>query len=704
MNRMMLLLAKTNCLLKNLTKTCPLLWPINFLRLWKTHGVNPSLTQQRDAINTLIGDHVQNKLTNLGELVAQSDNFNSFFKSEDGRIRAKAIRSGIEQMLRIQNPNSQIKYNDRGLFVNGDRVEESVIQQFMASMYETAGITGSALAGAIVGRTIGAGLRGPGGLALFGAGIAAGGAGAYSDKVKTMDALDEFIKEDYSRLVIADDILEYAAVDAIAYGVGKVGAIAGRGIAKAMGIGNVKMTNQEIVDILAQETGVSEETLLKRANDFIETRIRDGQEGTTQVMKHGFFGRKKGAGYDPVKYRKLDSADKIFLYLIHTDPKGSGILKSVFDKFPTIEKNMILNSAAYRGKQVKDQLKSFAHIDDATYVEIRDKLAAHQRSLFDQLSETYGGPDLKFTELEQLLLKTPTGVIDGRLHTNIMQAIKANSKDGSISQRKLVDVYRQFRNEASRSTKNQETIDIFKNYLGDNIGGDKVGGIGKDRFLKLLDQEAEYEEIIETSILKAFKNPDLQADEAIRLFQDYNSGITGKVQYRKILDIVGEKNATKIEGAIIDFNLIKNSVQLNRESTDTVIDFVGLSRSLQGFNPITDKSKDMMLFINEQAKVFKNDFNIVRMFSADLNLNPTSGASIATTVIGKLQVEIASRTLELMKAYTPGVTNVYKTARFFRKAALSHFHDNPLNQKNYHELVETLKELEALKAQGLRQQ
>ena len=654
------------------------------------HGVNPSLTSQRNAINTLIGNHVQEKLSELGGLVAEVDNFDSLFKFQGGKQRANAVRGGVEQMLRLSNPGSQIKYTERGLFVNGEKVDESVGQQMIASATEFAGLATAVSGGIVAGRLIGAAT--PLGRAATVVGVAAGGGGAYMDKQHTINKLGEFIQKDFERFQVVDDVLEYAAIDTLFYVGGKA---IGGAVNAFSRLGKVNRTNEEVIDTLVEETGISQETLLKRANDFIDSRIVGGQEGTTKIMNRSLLKKEKHQPHTLKKYKNLSDADKIFLYLIHTDPLGTGVLSNVFDKHNTIRKNMVLNSAAFRGNQIRSELNKNA-IQTKDYERIRDNLMAHQTDLHDRLNGYYGGSvfvDAGEDNVRTMLdTTTPSGILKNKLYGDLMSGISARSKNGKISTSDLVDVYRANYSQAANSTKNKETMEEFKSYIGKIIARDNGGDTeSSTEFLGYLDRLIDFDELVESSILKAFKDPTIKSEQLLGLVQDYNSNVYGGINYNAIKKAIGEEDTTMVERAIIDVQVLNNSVQLNRESQDTIIDFVKLSRDLTNFNPTTANARDMKLFIDEQAKVFKNDANIVNMFSPNLNLNPSSGASIATTVLGKLQVEIASRSLEFIKANTPVVSNRFKTAKFFKEAVLTHFTNDPLDQKSYMELLEYLR-------------
>ena len=657
------------------------------------HGVNPSLTSQRNAINTLIGDHVRDKLSELGGIVGEVDNFNSLFNFEGGRQRAKAVRGGVEQMLKLVNPGSSIQYNDKGLFVNGEKVNESVRQQMMASLGEVIGLGVGTLAGVGMGYIIGRGTPlGRATLGLTALGTASGGGGAYIDKQMTINKLDEFIQADFDRFQVVDDVLEYAAIDTLFYAGGKV---VGGAINAFSRLGKVNRTNEEVIDTLVEETGISQETLLKRANQFIDSRIVGGQEGTTKIMNRKLLRKEKSQTYNLKKYKDLSDADKIFLYLIHTDPLGTGVLSNVFEKHNTIKKNMILNSAAFRGKQIREELDK-SKITKEDYIRIRDNLSAHQTNLHDDLNTFYRGDVFvdAGSESVKFMLDTATksGVIKNKLYGDIMSGVAARAKNGKISTYNLVDVYRANYSQAANSTTNKQTMEKFKEYIRERITADNAGTENAgEEFLGSLDRLIEFDELVESSILKAFKDPTIKADELLGLLQDYNSSVYGGINYNALTKAIGEQDLIKVENAVIDFQVLNNSVNLERESSDTVIDFVKLSRDLTNFTPTTRQAADLKVFIDEQAKVFKNDINIVGMFSPNLNLNPSSGASIAETVLGKIQVEIASRSLEFIKANAPFVQNKFKTAKFFKEAVLTHFTNDPLDQKKYMELLEYLR-------------
>ena len=155
------------------------------------------------------------------------------------------------------------------------------------------------------------------------------------------------------------------------------------------------------------------------------------------------------------------------------------------------------------------------------------------------------------------------------------------------------------------------------------------------------------------------------------------------------MGLTTKENKATVEQAMIEAAVIKNSFDIY-EGVDIeasmIIDFPKLAKELSDFRVSPgSKAYDTLVYIDEMARIYRNDIGIFRAFNDAFQLNPTSGESIATSVWGKARVELASRLYEIIQTQIPGTK--YNFAASIKGPIRKYFSDTPMDQKSYDEIV-----------------
>ena len=120
------------------------------------------------------------------------------------------------------------------------------------------------------------------------------------------------------------------------------------------------------------------------------------------------------------------------------------------------------------------------------------------------------------------------------------------------------------------------------------------------------------------------------------------------------------------------------------------IDFVGLQKTIGDVQFESREAKEVVDIINHFAKIYHNDLGIVAATqAAGTAIEVSSGASIATSVLGKVEVQWASAAYEtILQTLASG--SKYGRAAQVKKALTYFMHSDPLKVKSPRELIKII--------------
>ena len=677
-------------------------------------------------------------LSEFAALDATINNFEMLFDDNETRQQYNKLRRDAERILKLANPSRQIEYRSDGLYVDGKLAEPSIMDEVIASEYEMFGLAAATGIGVTAAKMSRWGRAFPG---YIGTGVGLGfgiaeviGASKLADydRKAALKNLGLFMEQDYmNRRSNEDLILGYLGL-----GAGKVAThgskFLGKGIAKFSNallnlFNRGKFVDDSVIYTLARhgnidpkqlksdtetwikslgKEGDTEVTGVRRTTPIIGTHLKDEQIAMTSHMPKR-------------KIEKLHENDQQFLYFINTNPDATQALAQALKKSPDLAKGFLLKATKERGRIVSEKLKESV-FNTEQFNEIAKVLQTNLQTARN-LQHKY------FVDSKGDALFTNTGLLAEKLSD--VPAIKGSTELGryindkigmtagkqykQISYDELVSIYRdvmsKFSGKESKITADslRQFEDVVVNTIkaGDSKPTQRKNFTGEG-FRFLLQMELTDRNLMERGLGKYLSKKDITLEETVMAFNKYNNaGFTGNPDYRRIMNIVGKftKDSEKdkahkaldaIENGIILSSVVKNSVETldgisGKMNTNTglVIDFPSLAKDLDNFKPSPgSKAYKLKQYIDTTAKLYRNDIGILRAFGQPLQINPASGSSIATSVVGKARVEIASRLYELAQTALPGTK--YEFASATKKPILRYFSDNPLEQKTFDEMVE----------------
>ena len=687
----------------------------NLMIEWQERNLN-----NEAAIATIVDED----LSEFAELDASINNFELLYNDDNSRKQYKKLRKDAERILKLANPSREIQYRSDGLYVDGKLAEPSIMQELLASGNEVIG--GAAIGtGAAVTLTKMTrwGRAFPGRLKLgVGGAIVAGEVFGSSklaelDRSAALNKLGLFMDRDYRNRRKDEDIVLGALGIPLGGAAARGGKFLGKGIAKFSNallnlFNKGKFVDDNVIYTLARHGNIDPDQLKKDTDTWIKSLGKGGDTDVTGVSRtvpmtglHLTDEQVAMTSYMPVKkIKSLHENDQQFLYFINTNPDATQALAQALKKSPELSKGFLLKATKERGAIVKQKLKEFDFNKDQ-FTDIVDALEENAIGIRDAqnsyLVDNTGAAKLTNAGfINQELWDDTTGVpaikADTELGRYINKLVEGNQMGRQISYDELVSMYRKTRDkfDYTTSTVNTYSLDNFREIVSDIVtrGADgKTNPAAKKEFSYLLDREFADKQLSERGLGKYLSKRDITFEEAVNAFNRYNSSdYLGSPDYKRILEIAGKHQSAKsnmieeiipsaresIENGIIFSSVIKNSVDTlegisGKMNTNTglVIDFPSLARDLETFKPAPgSKAFKLKQYIDITAKLYRNDIGILRAFRQPLQVNPASGSSIATSVLGKARVEIASRLYELAQTALPGTK--YELASATKKTNL----------------------------------
>ena len=678
-------------------------------------------------------------LSEFAALDASLNNFELLFDDNESRQQYNKLRKDAERVLKLANPNRKIEYRSDGLYVDDKLAEPSIMDEIIASEYEMFGLAAATGIGVTAAKMSRWGRAFPGYVGI-GAGLAVGASEVFGaskladyDRKTALKNLGLFMEQDYLNRRENEDLI----LGAVGLGAGKVaahgGKFLGKGIAK---FGNAllnlfnrgKFVDDNVIYTLARHGNLDPKQLKADTETWIKSLGKEGDTEVTGVRRtvpiiglHLTDEQVAMTSHMPKrKIQNLHPNDQQFLYFINTNPDATQALAQALKKSPELSKGFLLNAAKERGRIVSDKLKEsvfnkeqFNDIAKAIETNIKQIRIAQYKYLVDEKGDALftntGFLADKMSDIPAIKGSTELG-----RYINKRIGLVEGKQYNQISFSELVDIYRDVRSKFSgkESEVTKKSIGMFENAVVDIIkeGTSKASkrkNYSGEGFRFILQMEFNDSKLMERGLGKYLSRDDVTMEETVNAFNKYNNvGFTGSPDYRRILSIISDYQSYKksskekatiardsIENGIILSSVIKNSVDtlegisgnLNTK-TGLVIDFPSLANDLKNFNPFPgSKAAKLKQYIDTTAKLYRNDIGILRAFGQPLQINPASGSSIATSVVGKARVEIASRLYELAQTALPGTK--YEFASATKKPILRYFSDNPLEQKTFDDMV-----------------
>ena len=676
-------------------------------------------------------------LSEFAALDATINNFELLFEDNESRQQYNKLRKDAERILKLANPSRKIEYRSDGLYVDGELAEPSIMDEIIASEYEMFGLAAATGIGVTAAKMSRWGRAFPGYVGVA-AGIGVGAAeviGASKladyDRKAALKNLGLFMEQDYMNRRENEDLV----LGVLGLGAGKVATYGGKFLYKgAAKFGNAllnlfnqgKFVDDSVIYTLARHGNIDPEQLKKDTAVWVESLGKAGDTEVKGVRRtvpiigiHLTDEQVAMTSHMPAKkIKNLHPNDQQFLYFINTNPDATQALGQALKRSPELAKGFLLKATKERGRIVSEKLKEsvfnteqFNEIAKVLQTNLRTSRALQHKYFVDEKG------DALFTNtglLADKLSDVPAikGSTELGRYINDKIGMTAGKQYKQISYDELVNIYRdvksKFSGQASEITQNSlrqfENVVVNTIKTGDSKASKRKNFSGEG-FRFLLQMEYTDSKLMERGLGKYLSKPDITLEETVMAFNKYNNaGFTGNPDYRRILNIVGNftKQSEKdkahqaldsIENGIILSSVVKNSVETldgisGKMNTNTglVIDFPSLAKDLDGFKPTPgSKAYKLKQYIDTTAKLYRNDIGILRAFGQPLQINPASGSSIATSVVGKARVEIASRLYELAQTALPGTK--YEFASATKKPILRYFSDNPLEQKSFDDMI-----------------
>lgn len=182
-------------------------------------------------------------------------------------------------------------------------------------------------------------------------------------------------------------------------------------------------------------------------------------------------------------------------------------------------------------------------------------------------------------------------------------------------------------------------------------------------------------------LYKALTKPQINHDKAVKAFAD-SLAYEGPESFMQVMARLPDKTKRSVEGSVFKHYVGKNTVELSDELS--AVNFPKLARDLDKLGFTTPEVRDMKRVVKELSEVFKNDVAL-----AQVAWDSPAGrfrSNIATTVTGKVKMQLATHLFKIWQAIVPtrGSDRLALTLQM-RKVL-----DNPLDSKSINTLLKEL--------------
>ena len=721
---------------------------INQLDEIPTTGIGRSvkIIELEGAISNLdsqIEQGTEAHLEEIRELGARLNNFQLDF-NWDPVVNRDADRffNAAEAILQAKNPDYDIKIDENGIYVNNRPIEASVWQEMKASGWEIGVGSGVAIA------SVAAAMKAPGKSKLLALAVAGGTSiagsvatsfGAEADRDSALEALDIGLTRAHDNQLFN----EFLVMDTL-YSLG--GAGVGKGVHSLYkGYKGLKGLIGSAMEAFSKENHISDDVIdtikgVRSRDDIWEDTqswiksLKEGEKTEVTIADRGFFAKMVGTNpdipflthkeaateFDPKMLARLDPNDKMFLYLMHTDPNAAKTLSSAVNEFPELNKAWLYKSAAFRGEQVRNQLKNtnFTPDDFKDMMKaINEDIIGNKEALRKSMLGIDGKP-LKLNEVEKSNVNSALlSVIRGEGQTPLSKFLRGRFK--KVSKEAELQEYTQVYLDTKAKFKDkllvpadEKVLTTYKDALAGVIS-DKQFKEGlkattdshgmrvppefhseslTEQFKRSLDIEEIDERFATEGLHKALSKPNISKEEILDTLFEVNKtfSLRGDDYNKALSRIKNPETKVKVENGILEAVIEAHSIPVfvKKNVEASVIDFPRLSKALKGFEPQNPDSKALKAYIDETGSIYRNDIHILNIFSQSADVGIGGGPTIAETALGKMKTEIIHASSTFLKQLAGLGGRGPKIA--LRKSVLRYFSDDPINQKSYNEFLDMI--------------
>lgn len=161
-------------------------------------------------------------------------------------------------------------------------------------------------------------------------------------------------------------------------------------------------------------------------------------------------------------------------------------------------------------------------------------------------------------------------------------------------------------------------------------------------------EEAKMKELQKNALYKALTKDTVSVESAVKAFSDALH-YDGAKTYMAVMETLPPSTRKSVEGAVVRNYVEKATVSLSDDVK--AIDFPKLSQQLSDLTLTQPEARDIKRIVTEMADLYKNDADLVQIAWNSPAATPRN--NIATTVLGKLKMQLATSAFQTWQALSP---------------------------------------------------
>lgn len=292
---------------------------------------------------------------------------------------------------------------------------------------------------------------------------------------------------------------------------------------------------------------------------------------------------------------------------------------------------------------------------------------------------------LKDNAIVQAKSTTVKGNVDEVLSPEILEAYNPNRSLGDLIElRKVVNRL----SSNKQYSKFFENTQVFKETI-DAIDGEiaeaaKLMDEG-DKWLNSWKQaNTEYHKMLtlqKNALYKALTKETVTHDSAVKAFANALN-YEGPQTYMQVMATLPPKTRRSVESSVVKHYIDSNTISMSDEVK--AIDFPKLNQQLSNLALTNDDARKVKRMVKEMASLYRNDPNLVEIAWSAPAASPRN--NIATSLIGKLKMQFATKAFHMWQALAPFKSSQMLALTLQMRKVI----DNPLDAKAVQHLKATL--------------
>lgn len=183
------------------------------------------------------------------------------------------------------------------------------------------------------------------------------------------------------------------------------------------------------------------------------------------------------------------------------------------------------------------------------------------------------------------------------------------------------------------------------------------------------------------ALYKALTKDTVTTDRAVKAFAEALN-YEGPQTYMQVMATLPPKTRRSVESSVVKHYIDKNTISMSDEVK--AIDFPKLNQQLSNLALTNDEARKVKRMVKEMASLYRNDPNLVEIAWSAPAASPRN--NIATSIIGKMKMQFATKAFHLWQAFAPFKSSQMLALTLQMRKVI----DNPLDAKAVEHLKNTL--------------